>query len=120
MGSTEYRLIPRIIVFGGPGSGKSTLSAKIAEIFQVVHVSTGDMLRAAMTEGTAIGKAAKLYANRGELVPDEEMIEMVLERLQKDDCINKGWVLDGYPRTKTQAEMLVKAGHNCQIFINLD
>ena len=120
MSSMEYRVTPRIIVYGGPGSGKSTISAKIAEIFQVVHVSTGDILRTAMAEGTALGKEAKMYANRGELVPDDEMIEIISDRLQQQDCVSKGWVLDGYPRTKPQVDALVKAGYICDIFINLE
>ena len=120
MQSEQYRVIPRIIVYGGPGCGKTTLCGKIAETFNVVHVSTGAILRNAIAEGTALGKEAKMYANRGELVPDEEMIEVILERLQQEDCVIRGWVLDGYPRTKPQAEALVKAGYICGVFINLD
>ena len=87
MQSEQYRVIPRIIVYGGPGCGKTTLCGKIAETFNVVHVSTGAILRNAIAEGTALGKEAKMYANRGELVPDEEMIEVILERLQQEDCV---------------------------------
>ncbi len=90
---------------GLPGAGKGTQAEKIVEKYEVPHISTGDMFRAAIKEETPLGKEAKSYIDRGELVPDEVTIGIVKERLGKDDC-KAGFLLDGFPRTVAQAEAL--------------
>jgi adenylate kinase len=90
---------------GLPGAGKGTQAEKIVQAFQLPHISTGDMFRNAMSEGTPLGNEAKAYMDRGELVPDEVTIGIVNERLVKDDC-KDGFLLDGFPRTVAQAEAL--------------
>lgn len=90
---------------GLPGAGKGTQAEKIVEEYGIPHISTGDMFRAAMKEGTELGIQAKSYMDKGELVPDEVTIGIVRERLSKDDC-KKGFLLDGFPRTVPQAEAL--------------
>ena len=102
-----------IVLLGPPGAGKGTQAALLIKEFQVLHVSTGDMLRAAIKEGSNVGKEAAGYMNRGELVPDELVTRAVAERLAKPDTDN-GVMLDGYPRTINQAksleETLIKLG----------
>lgn len=95
----------RLLIMGRPGAGKGTQAANIKEYFGIPHISTGDMFRAAMKEGTELGKLAQSYMSQGALVPDEVTIGIVKERLQKDDC-KKGFLLDGFPRTVSQAEAL--------------
>jgi adenylate kinase len=90
---------------GLPGAGKGTQAEKIVEEYGIPHISTGDMFRAAMKEGTELGLKAKSFMDQGELVPDEVTIGIVRERLSKDDC-KKGFLLDGFPRTVPQAEAL--------------
>ena len=90
---------------GRPGAGKGTQAVNIKEYFNIPHISTGDMFRAAMKEGTELGLLAKSYMEQGKLVPDEVTIGIVKERLQKEDC-NAGFLLDGFPRTVSQAEAL--------------
>jgi adenylate kinase len=90
---------------GLPGAGKGTQAEKIVEKYDIPHISTGDMFRLAIKEGTALGKEAKSYMDKGELVPDEVTIGIVRERLSKPDC-QKGFLLDGFPRTIAQAEAL--------------
>lgn len=90
---------------GLPGAGKGTQAEKIVEKYNIPHISTGDMFRAAMNEGTELGLKAKSFMDKGELVPDEVTIGIVRERLSKDDCQN-GFLLDGFPRTVAQAEAL--------------
>lgn len=94
-----------IILMGLPGAGKGTQAEKIVEEFQIPHISTGDMFRSAIKEGTKMGLEAKSYMDKGLLVPDEVVVGIVKERLGKDDC-NKGFLLDGFPRTVAQAEAL--------------
>ncbi len=94
-----------IVMLGAPGVGKGTQAKLISEKYNIPHISTGDMLRAAVKEGTDLGKKAKEIMERGELVPDEIMYGIVKERLAKDDCKN-GYILDGFPRTIPQAEFL--------------
>lgn len=94
-----------LILMGLPGAGKGTQAEKIVENYEIPHISTGDMFRAAIKEGTPLGKEAKSYMDAGELVPDEVTIGIVKERLGKDDC-KKGFLLDGFPRTVAQAEAL--------------
>lgn len=94
-----------IVLMGLPGAGKGTQADKIVENFQIPHISTGDMFRSAIKEGTKMGLEAKSYIDKGLLVPDEVVVGIVEERLSKDDC-NKGFLLDGFPRTVAQAEAL--------------
>ncbi|GAA0418735.1 MAG: adenylate kinase [Bacillota bacterium] len=94
-----------LILMGLPGAGKGTQAEKINEKYNIPHISTGDMFRLAIKEGTDLGKKAKEYMDQGELVPDEVTIGIVRERLGKDDCKN-GFLLDGFPRTIAQAEAL--------------
>src|SRR3954447_11599505 len=90
---------------GLPGAGKGTQAEQIVEQYGIPHISTGDMFRAAMKEGTELGLEAKSFMDNGALVPDEVTIGIVRERLAKDDC-KKGFLLDGFPRTVAQAEAL--------------
>lgn len=96
-----------IIVMGLPGAGKGTQADSIVEKYDTPHISTGDMFRAAISEGTELGLKAKSYMDQGALVPDEVTIGIVRERLSKSDC-DKGFLLDGFPRTVPQAEALDK------------
>jgi adenylate kinase len=95
----------RMILVGPPGAGKGTQAARLLSRFQIPHVSSGDMLRAAVAEGTALGKAADVCMKAGQLVPDDVVIGMVIERIGKPDCA-QGFMLDGFPRTRPQAEAL--------------
>lgn len=95
----------RLLIMGRPGAGKGTQAANIKEYYGIPHISTGDMFRAAIKEGTELGKLAKSYMGKGALVPDEVTIGIVKERLLKDDC-KKGFLLDGFPRNVLQAEAL--------------
>lgn len=94
-----------LILMGLPGAGKGTQAEKIKEKYHIPHISTGDMFRTSIKEGTELGNKAKSYMDRGALVPDEVTIGIVEERLQKEDC-QDGFLLDGFPRTVTQAEAL--------------
>ena len=96
-----------IIFLGPPGAGKGTQAEVLTEKFNIPHISTGDMFRAAVKEGTELGKKAKECMDKGQLVPDEVTIGIVKERLSKDDC-KKGFLLDGFPRTVEQADALTK------------
>jgi len=96
-----------IILMGLPGAGKGTQAEKIVDHFIIPHISTGDMFRSAISDGTKMGIEAKSYMDKGLLVPDEVVIGIVKDRLAKDDC-NNGFLLDGFPRTVTQAEALDK------------
>lgn len=95
----------RTILLGPPGAGKGTQAAKIVEKYGVPHISTGDIFRENIKKGTELGKKAQEYMNRGELVPDDLVIEIATTRLLEDDCRN-GFLLDGFPRTVYQAEKL--------------
>lgn len=95
----------RLLIMGRPGAGKGTQAANIKEYYGIPHISTGDIFRAAIKEGTELGKLAKSYMDKGALVPDEVTIGIVKERLLKDDC-KKGFLLDGFPRNVLQAEAL--------------
>lgn len=96
----------RLILLGPPGAGKGTQAAFLVERFGVFHISTGDILREARAAGTTLGVLAKEYMDRGELVPDEVVIGLVRERLDRADVREKGFLLDGFPRTVAQAEAL--------------
>jgi adenylate kinase len=110
-----------IIIAGAPASGKGTQCEAIKELYDVVHLSTGDILRAAVAARTPVGIVAKGYMDAGKLVPDEVIINIVKDRLQEEDCQTRGWLLDGFPRTKAQAEALKEAGvcADCFIFLNV-
>ena len=95
----------KIIMLGAPGAGKGTQAKKIADKYQVPHISTGDIFRANIKNGTELGKKAKTYMDQGLLVPDELVVDLVVDRLGQEDCVN-GCVLDGFPRTIPQAESL--------------
>ncbi|MCD6492744.1 MAG: adenylate kinase [Archaeoglobaceae archaeon] len=96
-----------LILLGGPGAGKGTQAKLIVEKYKIPQISTGDMLREAVKQGTELGKKAKEYMDKGELVPDEIVIGIVKERLKQSDC-DRGFILDGFPRTIAQAEALDK------------
>ena len=98
-----------LILMGAPGAGKGTQSAKIAEKWNIPAVSTGDMLRAAVKEGTELGKTAKSFMDAGQLVPDEVVIGIIKDYLSSDKCAN-GFILDGFPRSIPQAEALDAMG----------
>ncbi len=95
-----------LLIMGLPGAGKGTQAAKIVEEFGVAHISTGDMFRAAMANQTEMGTLAKSFIDKGELVPDEVTNGIVKERLAQDDIKEKGFLLDGFPRTIEQAHAL--------------
>ncbi len=97
-----------ILIFGPNGSGKGTQGAIVQKKFGVVHIETGVIFRENISKGTELGKKAKGYIDRGELVPDEITVPMILNRLKEDDCKN-GWLLDGFPRNLAQAEALYEA-----------
>ncbi|KAG7356842.1 adenylate kinase-domain containing protein [Nitzschia inconspicua] len=109
-----------IIIAGAPASGKGTQCEIIKEKFGVVHLSTGDMLRAAVAAGTEVGKKAKDFMDSGKLVPDEVIIGIVKDRLMEEDCQKMGWLLDGFPRTQAQAKALEEAGVSADCFLFLD
>ena len=111
---------PKIIIAGAPASGKGTQCEFIVEKFGVVHISTGDALRAAVKAGTDVGKMAKEYMDKGGLVPDDVMIGIVKSRLAEDDCKEKGWLLDGFPRTGVQAKAMEDAGIKADKFVLLN
>jgi adenylate kinase len=95
----------RLVLLGAPGAGKGTQAKILLEKYGIPQISTGDLLRAAVAAGTALGKEAKSYMDKGELVPDSVVLGMVEERLKQDDC-KKGYILDGFPRNTKQAEAL--------------
>jgi adenylate kinase len=109
-----------IIIAGAPASGKGTQCETIKEEFGVVHLSTGDMLRAAVAAGTDVGVKAKEFMDSGKLVPDEVIIGIIRDRLDENDCKEQGWLLDGFPRTAAQAEALAEAGCTADCFLFLD
>ena len=113
----------QIIMMGAPGAGKGTQAAKIAKKYGIPQISTGDMFRSAVKEGTELGKKAQEYMSAGKLVPDEVTIGIVRERLGKSDC-EKGFILDGFPRTVEQADalknILSDLGKGISAVINID
>lgn len=112
-----------LIIMGLPGAGKGTQAEKIIDTYHIPHISTGDMFRAAIAEGTALGLEAKSYMDEGKLVPDEVTTGIVKERLAKEDCDN-GFLLDGFPRTMDQAEALqnimTELNKNIDAVINIE
>ena len=113
----------KIIMLGAPGAGKGTQAKKIAEKYSIPHISTGDIFRANIKNGTELGMKAKTYMDQGLLVPDELVVDLVVDRLGQDDCAN-GCVLDGFPRTIPQAEALdaalTKVGQAVDYAINVE
>ena len=95
----------KIIMLGAPGAGKGTQAKKIAAKYNIPHISTGDIFRANIKNGTELGKQAKTYMDQGLLVPDELVVDLVVDRVNQEDC-KEGYVLDGFPRTIPQAEAL--------------
>jgi adenylate kinase len=113
----------KISMLGAPGAGKGTQAKMIADKYQVPHISTGDIFRANIKNGTELGKKAKEFMDKGQLVPDELTVEILLDRVAQDDCKN-GYVLDGFPRTIPQADVLdkelTKLGDKVDYAINVD
>ena len=113
----------KIIMLGAPGAGKGTQAKQIAGKYSIPHISTGDIFRANIKNGTDLGKKAKEYMDQGLLVPDELTCDLVMDRIQQDDCKN-GFVLDGFPRTIPQAEALdaalTKIGEKMDYAIDVD
>ncbi len=113
----------KIIMLGAPGAGKGTQAEMICEKYKLPHVSTGDIFRANIKNGTELGKEAKQYMDKGQLVPDELTVRILLDRVSKEDC-KDGYVLDGFPRTIPQAEVLdqelTKLGDKVDFAINVD
>lgn len=113
----------KIIMLGAPGAGKGTQAKKIADKYQIPHISTGDIFRANIKEGTELGKKAKTFMDAGKLVPDELTIDLLMDRISRPDCAN-GYVLDGFPRTIPQAESLEaaleKRGEKIDYAINVE
>lgn len=103
-----------ILLMGPPGAGKGTQAEKLIREYGIPQISTGDMFRAAVKSGTALGKEAKSYMDKGALVPDSVTVGIVKERLAQDDC-KKGWILDGFPRTSAQASALDAILHDLGI-----
>ncbi len=110
---------PHIVISGAPASGKGTQAELICKAFGVVHLSTGDLLRAAVKTGSPVGVAVQESMEAGKLVPDEIINEVVTDRLSMKDCIERGWLLDGFPRTAKQAMWLKKRGVVVDRFILL-
>lgn len=108
-----------IIMLGAPGAGKGTQAAVLCEHFGIPTISTGNMIREALKNGTEMGLKAKSFMDEGKLVPDEVVIGIVKERLSMDDCKN-GFILDGFPRTIPQAEALDEMGVNIEHVINIE
>jgi adenylate kinase len=113
---------PRVVLLGKQGAGKGTQAARLAEHYGIPHVSTGELLRAAAAAGTEFGKKAEEYMNRGELVPDDVVFGLLAERVAAGNRVEDGFVLDGFPRTDTQAVQLDRAlqGLPLDVAINLD
>ncbi|MBO7514122.1 MAG: adenylate kinase [Lachnospiraceae bacterium] len=113
----------KIIMLGAPGAGKGTQAKLIADQYQIPHISTGDIFRANIKNGTELGKKAKTFMDQGLLVPDELVVDLVVDRVAQDDCVN-GYVLDGFPRTIPQAtaldEALIKKGTGIDYALNVD
>ena len=108
LGRVEEITIMKIIMLGAPGAGKGTQAQRIAEKYGIPHISTGDIFRANIKNGTELGKKAKAFMDQGLLVPDELTVDLVMDRISQPDC-EKGYILDGFPRTIPQAEALTEA-----------
>jgi adenylate kinase len=115
--------VRRLIFLGPPGAGKGTQAVKVAEYFQIPHISTGELLRSAVSQKTELGQKAQEYMDQGELVPDDLILDMVRDRLSQSDVI-KGWILDGFPRNVSQAsfldDLLAEIHQECNYAVNLE
>lgn len=114
----------RLVILGRQGSGKGTQCLRLSELYRTIHISTGDMLRAAVETQTELGKKAKIIMDSGDLVPDEIINGIVAERIEMNDVLESGFILDGYPRTSAQAEALegelLSSGLSLDLAINLE
>ena len=114
----------RLVILGRQGSGKGTQCLRLSELYRTIHISTGDMLRAAVETQTELGKKAKIIMDAGDLVPDEIINGIVAERIEMNDVLESGFILDGYPRTSAQAEALegelLSSGLSLDLAINLE
>ena len=115
--------MPRLIFLGAPGAGKGTQASLIADFYKIPHISTGDILRAAVANQTSLGLQAKSYMDSGDLVPDQLVVALIQERLNNPDA-QKGWILDGFPRNVAQAEfldsLLNEIGQPCDYVVSLE
>ena len=109
----------KIIMLGAPGAGKGTQAKKITSKYNIPHISTGDIFRMNIKNGTELGTKAKTYMDQGLLVPDELVVDLVVDRLQQEDCAN-GYVLDGFPRTIPQAKALLAAREKVDYALNFN
>ncbi len=113
----------KLVLLGAPGAGKGTQAKKLIEKYSIPQISTGDILRKSVADGTALGVEAKSYMDKGELVPDSVVIGLVKERLAQDDC-KKGYILDGFPRNTSQAEtldnVLAEMSHPLDVALSVD
>ena len=109
----------KLIIMGPPGAGKGTQAALIKEAYNIPHISTGDMFREAIKNGTEMGLAAKSFMDNGKLVPDSVVIGIIKDRIKDDDCKN-GFILDGFPRTTSQAEALDEMGVEIDVVLALE
>lgn len=109
----------KLILLGAPGAGKGTIASILTEHFSIPAISTGNIIRDALKSGSELGLKAKSYMDSGALVPDEVVIEIIKDRLDKDDCKN-GFILDGYPRTIAQAEALDKMGIEIDVVLDIE
>jgi adenylate kinase len=109
----------RLILLGGPGAGKGTQANLVKDKYQIPQISTGDMLRAALKEGTELGLKAKGYMDAGKLVPDDVIIGLVKERIKESDC-ESGFLFDGFPRTIPQADAMKDAGVPIEAVVDID
>jgi len=114
----------RLVILGRQGSGKGTQCLRLSELYGTIHISTGDILRAAVATQTELGKKAKLIMDAGDLVPDEVINGIVAERIEMKDVLESGFILDGYPRTSAQAQALegelLSKGLSLDLAINLE
>ena len=114
----------RLVILGRQGSGKGTQCLRLSELYRTIHISTGDMLRAAVETQTELGKKAKIIMDSGDLVPDEIINGIVAERIEMNDVLESGFILDGYPRTSAQAQALegelLSSGLSLDLAINLE
>lgn len=114
----------RVIFLGPPGAGKGTQAQRLAESHEIPHISTGEILRDAVERQTNLGNQAKGYMDRGELVPDALLLDLVRDRLTQTDAVKSGWILDGFPRNVAQAEFLDKLlmdiDQDCDCAVNLE
>jgi len=118
--SHERKANLQLVISGAPAAGKGTQCEFIKSHFGLVHISTGELFRSAMRDNTQLGKEVRAYMEEGKLVPDNIVVEAVSARLKQPDCIERGWLLDGFPRTQAQADELLKLGHAVDCFILLD